>query len=620
MQAISLPIQTHPQVKAALLYLSNCCVGKDRQGFNGIDTQLGHSLATACIHGELAIDQQLAALKVLRKYKKQLASAEVELPTTEQLKKDLERLSVTKTPSGWQVLNKLKGSRYHVRFDGDFWECECPLHRNRDVECKHIQAAQEYVESYENLEEELEEYIKLEDLEDLEEIDETSPPQVTLNEEQKAAISAMWKFYHAESAAGKPSFFLLQGGAGTGKTYTIQQFVKALQLETKQIRIVMCAPTNKATKVLERMAGLAGLENVEFATIFQLLGLKLTVDDDGKEKVEADPYGDISLDNYDLVVLDEGSMVSKELWKLINGTCRGGEPKVIFMGDINQLPPVGEVESKVFDINESAELTIGMRFGSVIRQLVNEVRDRIYEREPVIPYSINAQNSDEQVLVINKFEWLEALVQDFKSSAYKTNPDHVKAIAWTNKVVDFINTYVRQSLHGLNADQFIVGERLIALKPVTAENALARSGKEIVMTTSTECEVLEVKRHDYAGYEAWLMWVKADTGRNVRVLAIADSSKALWVEKLNILKHQAYELERGSSASKQKWREYYGLKEMFAPMSYCYAITCHKAQGSTFNNCYVALSDLLRNPKTLEKNRLVYTAMSRASQKLIISE
>lgn len=672
--------QTHPQIKQGLLHLAERCdyaSSKDGEGFNKVDSEFGKSLAEQCDRG-LSQSQQCSALKMLRKYKRQLATAGIELPTTEQLFKKLEVLSVKTLRNGWEVKNESKGTCYKVTLQQGFWECECPLHQKQDVECKHIREVQNqtidsvlsatalYIdgEGVDTQGDELEDFDTPEEPEKPESknhiipsgvedavlptvvrggklppsthLGEASPgntawgrfpPQtrvfhllagVSLNKQQENAIAAMWDFYHAEPVPGKPSFFLLEGFAGVGKTYTIQQLVKLLQSGAKRPRIVMCAPTNKATQVLERMASKSDLHNIDFATIFQLLALKLTVDDDGKEKVEADPHKTISLDSYDLVILDESSMVSRDLWKLIGGTCRSGEPKVIFMGDPAQLPPIGEVESKVFEISQGTQLTQVMRFGSVIGKLVTEVRDRIYEPTSVAPYSITAEDTDEQVLVLDKHEWLERLVEDFKSDAYKSNPDHCRALAWTNRVVQWVNTYVRESIHGLNAPQFLQGERLIALKPVLAESVLSKSGKEIVMTTSSECEVFEVKETDYAGYKVFQMWVTSDSGRRIKVNCLAEDSRPLWLEKLEALKQKAFEYERGSSASKQKWREYFGLRDQFAPLTYCYAVTTHKAQGSTFSNVYVALSDIMRNNKIPERNQLVYTAFSRAAKGLFI--
>lgn len=54
----------------------------------------------------------------------------------------------------------------------------------------------------------------------------------------------------------------------------------------------------------------------------------------------------------------------------------------------------------------------------------------------------------------------------------------------------------------------------------------------------------------------------------------------------------------------------------FANVSYGFAITTHKSQGSTYKNIYVDASDILLNQRTEEAKRCLYTALTRASGKI----
>ena len=56
----------------------------------------------------------------------------------------------------------------------------------------------------------------------------------------------------------------------------------------------------------------------------------------------------------------------------------------------------------------------------------------------------------------------------------------------------------------------------------------------------------------------------------------------------------------------------------YASVSYGYAITTHKAQGSTYDNVYVDLGDIAQNRTEKEMYRCSYTAASRAARKLNI--
>ena len=57
---------------------------------------------------------------------------------------------------------------------------------------------------------------------------------------------------------------------------------------------------------------------------------------------------------------------------------------------------------------------------------------------------------------------------------------------------------------------------------------------------------------------------------------------------------------------------------IFASVSYGYAITCHKAQGSNYKNVFVDFSDIVKNMNEDEMKRCTYTAVSRTIDNLFI--
>jgi Mimiviridae putative DNA helicase len=63
-----------------------------------------------------------------------------------------------------------------------------------------------------------------------------------------------------------------------------------------------------------------------------------------------------------------------------------------------------------------------------------------------------------------------------------------------------------------------------------------------------------------------------------------------------------------------QWRKIFD--EPFANVNYGYSITTHKAQGSSFQDTYVDLNDILQNPREKEAYKCGYTAVTRASNEL----
>ena len=157
--------------------------------------------------------------------------------------------------------------------------------------------------------------------------------------QQSEALQQLFLFVSASSKA--PSCFVLKGYAGTGKTTIISTLVKALP--SLRMNTVLLAPTGRAAKVITSYSGKSAF------TIHKKIYRK---------KVAGTPDLDFELaDNMHknaLFIVDEASMISNErisysknslLEDLIKYVLNGENCRLLLVGDIAQLPPVGLVES-----------------------------------------------------------------------------------------------------------------------------------------------------------------------------------------------------------------------------------------------------------------------------------
>ena len=142
---------------------------------------------------------------------------------------------------------------------------------------------------------------------------------IELSEKQKEAI----KLVNSNNVT------IITGGPGTGKTTTIKTIIDIY--EQKGNKVILCAPTGRATKRMTETTG------KEASTLHRLLEIG-KFDEDSLYKNASD-YQARPIDA-DLIVVDEMSMVDMFLMSyLLNCVYQG--TKLILVGDEDQLASVG---------------------------------------------------------------------------------------------------------------------------------------------------------------------------------------------------------------------------------------------------------------------------------------
>lgn len=433
-----------------------------------------------------------------------------------------------------------------------------------------------------------------------------------LNYEQSVAKIKIKRFLKSND-----KFFLLKGGAGTGKTHTVGALIADLQSRDERLWIAASAPTNKAVKVLRNSSSKWGIHNIDYKTIYQFLGLTLDYDEEGdKVLVEGSRS---TIDKYELVVVDEASMISSNLWNLLNDVViRYENIKFLLIGDNAQLNPVNEQESAIFSqVENVAELTQVMRTDEFnpVMDVIESAREKVVNSG--YRYSLKSSFSDDLmhgVWVLNREKWLNQMVRAFQSPKYKDNPDYVRAIAWRNKTVDSLNQHIREAIYDNPNQPYLEGERLVATDTIFDP----LDGKEILLSNSEELEVVKANSSiSEDGYNIWRLKVVDEEGEDYRLQVIDKSSQK---DLLADLRQLANEIRSGKSVEgKKSWQAYWKYKNRYAAVNYAYAMTSHKSQGSTFTNVFVAQNDICKNQNLIERYRSLYVSYSRCSDRLFIN-
>ncbi len=552
---------------------------------------------------------------------------------------------------------------------------------------------------------------------------------LTYTEDQKNSIDNMIRFI----SNPQEKLFGLFGYAGTGKTTTIIDFLMNC-LELKYINsLVFTAPTNKAlnvikTKVSDRIKYLLDQNNIqyedklsfdmncdklkkkniiiEFQTIHKLLKYKTEYNVDGEIIFTKDK--DNVIDGYDIVVIDECSMIPLGLTYEILKESSKIKTKIIFTGDPAQLPPVNEKISSVFmsqvnkiTINKMQSLIPNItvedydKFCStlinmdqyILKEIVrtkhnsiikcsNTVRDWIYNIDDFI-------NITEHTNLNMKIYSFDKSVKT-KTSWYKefeklinTEKDTI-IIAWTNDEVKFYNNFIRKSLFSQKehikeyeiGDILILNEFYILANP--NHNKLSNLENQFNKVKFNTSEKIIVKNIEEIYYDIEKLTHKingniktfqnhrsietkykkfVDQINSVNIKFKCYKMKVIKIDELDneyeiiVLKHDEHLIHknlivntieeikkfRNELFSQYKlmsidtlliqplYNDFYSkFMNPFASVSYGYAITCHKAQGSNYKNVFVDFSDIVKNRNEEEMKRCTYTAVSRTIDNLYI--
>ncbi len=219
-----------------------------------------------------------------------------------------------------------------------------------------------------------------------------------LTQDQEKALSKLQEFVNSNY-----KHFRLTGYAGTGKSYLIAQFMKWL-LEQK-ISFTAASPTNKAARNLLKLASENDLYSVEVTTVAKLLGQQPELNEDsGKEEFITN---DSSIGSYQVVIIDEFSMITKANFEDITWEAKHGDTKIVFVGDAGQLPPVGEkipIVAQSELIKCEATLNEVVRYDGDIAHVAEYIRVQKQYRDYMYPFNTT---SDKTITCLKRVAWME---------------------------------------------------------------------------------------------------------------------------------------------------------------------------------------------------------------------
>ena len=420
--------------------------------------------------------------------------------------------------------------------------------------------------------------------------------------------------------------FLLNGYAGTGKTTIIAAFVAALK--ELGIKPILLAPTGRAAKVLTRYSNLTAY------TIHKKIY---------REKTISDYQSKFSLDynrEHDAVfIVDEASMLSTNssdsafgsgnlLDDLVQYVRQGKRCRLMLVGDDAQLPPVGD------DLSPALQPSELLPYGDVEYATMDEVVRQSQDSGILFNATMLRCMLENNIYEIPHFDLKfkdfrqvqgGELLEELQDCYDSFGRDETIVITRSNKRANRYNEGIRR--HNLSAEEEIEsGDMLMIVKN---NYHYAEQDKDSPMSFVANGDVARLKRirrfEEFYGFrfiDATLQFPDYnDYEMQVKILldTLTSESPSLTREQSNQL---FIEVEKDYADITSKSKRYKAIRENphfnAIQIKFAYAVTCHKAQGGQWKAVFVDRCIFGDEPMTRDMLRWLYTAITRATERVYL--
>jgi ATP-dependent exoDNAse (exonuclease V) alpha subunit len=290
--------------------------------------------------------------------------------------------------------------------------------------------------------------------------------------------------------------------------------------------------------------------------------------------------------HFAFIIIDEANFLDKQALKLIRQQCE--DCKILYIGDPAQLSPVKEEDCPVFKqgIPEAA-LT------EVMRQAKGNpiIEAATIFRNAVVTGKWENIDIDNKHIKHVDAETFQMLAEKEMCRADWTTFDS-KILAWTNETVRQMNNHLFELIHGRS--EFHEGDYVL-------NNHFATNGGSKI---STDAEVKILKIFD----PTEKLGIPV-----IPVLIQGHGGTYFMIQDLNKYKAKVEEA--------QKENDYRVLEELktLVDLRPAFALTVNKSQGSTYDKVFIDLNDIGMCRKPNHLARLLYVAISRAKNEVILT-
>jgi exodeoxyribonuclease-5 len=444
-------------------------------------------------------------------------------------------------------------------------------------------------------------------------------------EPNEGQVEAFAAFAHFLLYGKERSVFLLNGYAGTGKTSLMGAVVQALT--QRNVKVVLLAPTGRAAQVFSEYAHRGALtihRKIYRQDSYLAEGFSL-----GENKHTDTVF-----------IVDEASMIANEspegsvfgtgrlLDDLIHYVYNGKGCKLMLMGDVAQLPPVGQSESPALnsEVMGGYGLTV---YDITLTQIARQAADLgILQNATIVRQILTSDQLVAPRLELNHYDDIEAITGEFLletlNDCYdRDGMDETIVVTRSNKRATKYNMGVRNTIL-YREEELATGDMLL----VSKNNYYWANNYENIDFIANG-DVMRVKRvwgevERAYGLRFANVTVELPDHNNVEmdVKIVIDSllsdTPALTLSQSERLYNEVLNECTGTKRERynqMKAHPYFNALQV----KFAYAVTCHKAQGGQWKNVFIDMGSIMPEALgTLDFLRWLYTAITRASSKVYL--
>ena len=403
---------------------------------------------------------------------------------------------------------------------------------------------------------------------------------------------------------------IITGFAGTGKSSFLGALVKSL----KEINVKTCllGPTGRSSKVL------SAYSDANAFTIHRKIYFH-SKQKNGSYKSSLAP----NKHKNTLFIIDECSMIPKNklLDDILSYVFNGINCQLIFIGDPGQLPPIGESLSPALDKRYLQRNHPSLSISHVhLNQIVRQ------KQSSGILYNANRvrNNNTFNKIKTNSFNDIQSLngselQAELENSYQEVGEEETIIITRSNKRANNYNSHIRKELFWrespIEKNDLIMAIKNNYFWTENEENSFIANGEFFEVIKFIKEEII---------YNTVFLRAKINLNNTIKEILIF--KKSIEIEKASLdfdFQNTLYkEIEKDFLYMRNKkdrskailTNSYYNALQV----KFGYAITGHKSQGGQWKHVYIDLGYI--TPEHLDENfkRWLYTAMSRAKEKLFL--